>query len=61
MRKKFIFDYTNKWFMHNPEFFRENEMHKIILDFDIQMDHLISACLEDFIFLADQRVKIERK
>ena len=32
----------NKWYMHNPESVQENEMHKILWDFEIQMDHLIS-------------------
>ena len=33
----------NKWYMHNPESTLENEMHKILWDFVIQTDHLISA------------------
>ena len=41
--KKFKFDHTNKWYMHNPESVVENEMHKILWDFDMQMDPLIST------------------
>ena len=41
--KKLKFDRTNKWYMHNPESVLENEMHKFLLDFEIQMNHLISA------------------
>ena len=29
--------------MHNPEPDLENEMHKLLRDFDIQPEHLISA------------------
>ena len=28
--KKFKFDHTNKWYMHNPESTQENETHKIV-------------------------------
>ena len=41
--KKFKFDHTNKWYMHNSESIQENEMHKILWDFEIQTDHLILA------------------
>ena len=33
----------NKWYMYNPESVLENEMYKILSDFEIQMDHLILA------------------
>ena len=29
--------------MHNPAPIRENDTHKLLWDFDIQTDHLISA------------------
>ena len=29
------FDQTNKWCMHNLESVQENEMHKILWDFEI--------------------------
>ena len=38
--KELKFDHTNKWYMHNPESILENEMHKLLWDFEI---HLISA------------------
>ena len=41
--KKFRFDHTNKWYIHNPEFVLENGARKILGDFEIQRDHLISA------------------
>ena len=41
--KKFEFDHTNKCYMHNSESVQENETQKILWDFEIQMDYLISA------------------
>ena len=32
-----------KWYMHNPAHILENDTHKLRLDFDIHIDHLISA------------------
>ena len=43
MGKKFEFDHTNKSYKHNPATVIENETHKLLWDFDIQTDHLISA------------------
>ena len=42
MCKKFEFDYSNKWCMHNPASVLENVTHKLQWDFDIQTDLLIS-------------------
>ena len=33
--------HSNKWYMHKQESVVDNEMHKILWDFEIQMDHLI--------------------
>ena len=41
--KEFKFDHKSKWYMHNPESVLENETHKLLWDFAIQTDHLISA------------------
>ena len=41
--KKFEFAHTNKWYLLNSESILENETHNLFWDFDIQMDHLISA------------------
>ena len=41
--KKFKFNHTNKRYMHNPESVLENKTRKILWDFEIQTDHLISA------------------
>ena len=47
--KKFKFDHTNKWYLHNPESVLENETHKLPRDFEIQTDHLISVRRPDVI------------
>ena len=36
--KKFIFDYTNKWYIHKPESVLENKTYKILWDFKIQTE-----------------------
>ena len=41
MCRKFQFDHTNKWYMHNPAPVLENDSHKLLWDFNIQTDHLI--------------------
>ena len=41
--KKFKFDHTNKWYIHNPTSIQENERHKLLWDFDKQTDNLILA------------------
>ena len=33
----------NKWYMHNSESVQENEKLKLLMDFEIQTDLLISA------------------
>ena len=42
MCKKLKFDHTNKWYMHNPAPVLEYNTHKLLWDFDIYTDHLIS-------------------
>ena len=72
MFKKLKFDHTNKWYMHNPEPVLEKSMYKLLWDFRIQTDHLISArrpynnqqkkrtCRTvDFAVLADHRLKFK--
>ena len=51
MYKKFKFDHTNKWYMHNPAPVLENETHKLLWDFSIHTDHLISARRPDVIII----------
>ena len=37
--------------MHNPESVLENEMHKILSDFETQTDHLISTRRPDLVIV----------
>ena len=59
--KTFKFDHMNKWCMHNPESIRENEMHKIPFDFEIQTDHLISARQPDLVIVSKKKKKKKKK
>ena len=47
--KKLESDHMNKWYIHNPESLQDNKMHKVLWDFQIQTDHLISARRPDLI------------
>ena len=58
--KKFKFDHTNKWYMHNPASVLENDTHKLLWDFDIQTDHLISVRRPDLIII-NKKEKKKRK
>ena len=49
--KKFKFDHANKWYMHNPAPALEKDTNKLIWDFDMQTDHLISARKPDLIII----------
>ena len=51
MCKKFKLDYTSKWYMHNQAAVLENDTHKLLWDFDIQTDHLISTRRPDLIII----------
>ena len=51
MCKKFKFDHTNKWYMHNPAPVLENDTHKLLWDFNIQTDHLIQPRRPDLIII----------
>ena len=41
--KKLRFDNGNKYYMHNQDFVLENKTHKLLWDFEIQTDFLISV------------------
>ena len=51
MCKKFKFDHTNKWYMYNPAPVLENDLHKLLWDFNIQTDHLNAARRPDLIII----------
>ena len=55
--QKLKFDHTNKWYMHNPESVLENETRKILWEFKIQTDHLISAKRPDLGIVNKKRKK----
>ena len=57
MCKKFKLDHTNKWYMHNPAPVLENDTHKLLWDFDIKTDHLISARRPDLIIINQNKKK----
>ena len=47
--QKIQFNHTNKCYIHNMESLLENETHKVLWDFEIQTDHLISARPPDLV------------
>ena len=51
--KKQKFDHSTKWYMHKPESILENEMHKILWDFEIQTAHLIPARRPDLVLISN--------
>ena len=55
MCKKFKFEYTNKWYMHNSAPVLKDDTHKLLWDFDIQTDHLISARRPDLIIIINKK------
>ena len=62
MCKKFKFYHTNKWYISNPAFVQENDTHKLLWDFDIHTDHLISARRPDLIIInKKKRTKKKKK
>ena len=60
MCKKLKFDYTNKWYVHNPAPVRENNTHKLLWEFDIHADHRISARRPDLIIIIIIIIKKKR-
>ena len=61
MCKKFKFDHTKKWYMHNPVPVLENNAHKLLWDFDIHTNHLISARKPDLIIIKKTKNKKKQK
>ena len=41
--RKSKLEHTDKYYLHQPESVLENETHKILWNFEIQMDHPISS------------------
>ena len=55
MCKKLKFDHANKWYMHIPAPVLENDTHRLLWDFNIQTDHLISARRPDLIIISKKK------
>ena len=56
--KKFKFDHSKKkWYIHNPESVQEYETKKLLWDFEIQTDHLISARWPNLIIINKKKKK----
>ena len=55
MCKKFKFDHTNKWYIHNPAPVQENDTNKLQWDFNIQMDQQIPARRPDLIIINNKK------
>ena len=61
MCKQFKFDHSNKWYTHNPASVLENDTHKLLWDFDIHTDHLISARRPDLIIINKKKKKKKKR
>ena len=59
--KKFKFDHINKWYMHNVESVLENKTHKLLCNFEIQTDHLISARRPDLLMIKKKKKKKKKR
>ena len=59
--KKLKFDHVNNWYMHNPESVMENEMLKLLWDFEIQMDHLISVSRPNLVIINNKKKKKKKR
>ena len=57
MCKKSEFDHANKWYLHNPAPVLEYDTHKLLWDFDLQTDHLISVRRLDLIIISKKKKK----
>ena len=61
MGKKYKFDHTSKWYIHNPAPVLENDTHKLLWDFDIHTDHLISSRRPDLIIVNKKEKKKKKR
>ena len=59
MCKKFKHDHTNIWYMHNPAAVLGNDSHKLLWDFDIETDHLISTRRPDIIIINKKKENLQ--
>ena len=59
--RKFQFDHTNKWYMHNPAPVLENDSHKLLWDISIQTDHLIPARRPHLIIITKKKKRKKKE
>ena len=57
MCKKSKFDYANKWYTQNQTPALEDDTHKLLWDFDIHTDHVISVRRPDLIIINKKKKK----
>ena len=50
------FDHADKWYMHKPESVLENETHKVLWDFEIQMDHPVTTRRQDIVLINKKKI-----
>ena len=55
MCKKFKFNHTNKWYLHSPAPVLENNTYKLLSDFEIHTDHLISVRRPDLVIINNNK------
>ena len=55
MCKKFKFDHTNKWYIHNPAPVLENDTHKLLWDFNIQTDYIMPTRRPELIIIKKKK------
>ena len=61
LSKKFKFEHTNKWCIHNEESVLEKEIHKLLWDFEIQRGFLISAKQPDLVTIIKKKKKKKKE
>ena len=49
--KRLELDHADKWHMHKKESVQENELHKLLWDFEIQMNHPILVIKPDLVLI----------
>ena len=59
--KSFRFDHITKWYIRKLEFVLDNETHKILCDFEIQTDHLITVRRPDLVLINKKKKKKKKK
>ena len=49
-----------KWYMHNPQPVLENDTHKLLWEFNIHTDHLISARRPDITIINNEKRELAK-